>query len=92
MRTTQQMSITLPKAMARQIRAKVTRGEYATESEVIREGLRALMAQEEAVEEWLRTRVAQAYDAHKADPARALPIETVRASLAATHRRANTGR
>ena len=42
MRTTQQMSITLPKAMAELIKAKVQSGEYATESEVIREGLRAI--------------------------------------------------
>ncbi len=36
MRTTQQLSITLPNEMADLVRAKVATGEYATESEVIR--------------------------------------------------------
>ena len=40
MRTTQQFSVTLPNEMADQVRAKVARGDYASESEVIREGLR----------------------------------------------------
>jgi hypothetical protein len=40
MRTTQQLSITLPNEMADLVRAKVATGEYATEREVIREGLR----------------------------------------------------
>jgi putative addiction module CopG family antidote len=44
MRSTQQFSITLPNEMADAVRAKVAGGEYATESEVIREGLRALIA------------------------------------------------
>ena len=35
-RTTQQLSITLPNDMADVVKAKVRTGEYATESEVIR--------------------------------------------------------
>ena len=92
MRSTQQMSITLPNAMAREVRAKVASGAYATESEVIREGLRALWAQEDAVEQWLRTKVAKAYDRHKADPKRALSVRQVKSSLAAAHRKAAPGR
>lgn len=42
MRSTQQFSITLPNEMADTVRAKVDAGEYATESEVIRDGLRTL--------------------------------------------------
>jgi len=42
MRSTQQLSITLPNEMADLIRAKVATGEYATESDVIRDGLRTL--------------------------------------------------
>ena len=44
MRTTQQFSITLTNEMADAVKAKVQAGEYATESEVIRDGLRALLA------------------------------------------------
>ncbi len=40
------------------VRAKVAKGEYATESEVIRDGLRTLLAHDRAVEDWLRDTVA----------------------------------
>ncbi|MDS4014102.1 MAG: type II toxin-antitoxin system ParD family antitoxin [Candidatus Accumulibacter sp.] len=85
MRTTQQLSITLPNEMADAVKAKVRAGEYATESEVIRDGLRALLARDQAVENWLCREVGAAYDALKADPSRAVTSEEVRARLAAEH-------
>ena len=85
MRTTQQMSITLPNEMAQVIKAKVAAGEYASESEVIRDGLRALAARDHAIELWLERDVAAAYDALRAKPERARRIAQVRASLAALH-------
>ena len=88
MRTTQQFSITLPNEMADAVKSKVATGEYATESEVIRDGLRALLARDRAVESWLHKQVGPAYDALKADPARAVTIDDVRASLAAEHKAA----
>ena len=90
MRSTQQFSITLPKQMADAVKAKVAAGEYATESEVIRDGLRALMARDRALENWLAGQVAPAYDALKADPSRTLSIDQVRARLAAEHQDAMT--
>lgn len=83
MRTTQQMSITLPNDMADTVKAKVKAGEYASESEVIRDGLRALIARDRAVENWLHNQVGPAYDALKADPSHAVSIEQVRARLKA---------
>lgn len=88
MRTTQQFSITLPNEMANAVKTKVAAGEYATESEVIRDGLRALMARDRAVENWLRQEVGPAYDALKADPARAVTVDQVRARLANEHKKA----
>ena len=88
MRTTKQLSITLPNEMADLVRAKVATGEYATESEVIREGLRTLLARDRAVEGWLREQVAPAYDALKADPSRAVSADDVRATLSAEHKKA----
>lgn len=85
MRSTQQFSITLPHEMADAVRAKVASGQYATESEVIRDGLRVLLARDSAVEKWLREDVAAAYDALEADPTRAVSVEEVRAHLAALH-------
>lgn len=87
MRTTQQMSITLPNDMADAVKAKVRSGEYASESEVIRDGLRALMARDRAVENWLYNQIGPAYDALKADPSRAVSVDQVRAHLAAEHAR-----
>jgi antitoxin ParD1/3/4 len=88
MRTTQQLSITLPNEMANVVKAKVRAGEYASESEVIRDGLRALMARDRAVESWLHDQVGPAYDALKIDPSRAVPVDQVRARLAAEHAKA----
>lgn len=85
MRSTQQLSVTLPNEMAAQVKARVASGEYASESEVIREGLRALQARERALEHWLRTEVVKSYDEMKADPSRGHTLEDVRASLAALH-------
>ena len=85
MRTTQQFSITLPNDMAEVVKTKVQAGEYATESEVIRDGLRALLARDRAVESWLQHQVGPAYDALKADPSLAISVDQLRARLAAEH-------
>jgi len=85
-RTTRQMSITLPVEMADSVRAKVASGDYASESEVIREGLRALEARDEAVERWLRTEVVATYEAFLANPETGIPAEEVRATIERLHR------
>lgn len=82
MRSTQQFSVTLPNEMAVQVRAKVASGEYASESEVIRDGLRALQARDRAVEHWLRNEVVPAYQALQADPSSGVSLDEVRAGLA----------
>lgn len=62
MRTTQQFSITLPLEMADTVKARVSSGEYATESEVIREGLRMLSERDKAMEAWFRQLVQESLD------------------------------
>jgi antitoxin ParD1/3/4 len=86
MRSTTQLSITLTREMADMVRAKVGSGEYASESEVIRDGLRALQARDQALDSWLRNQVAATYDAMKTNPSRALSTESVRNSLAAARK------
>ncbi len=88
MRSTQQMSITLPNEMAALIKEKVSLGQYASESEVVRDGLRTLLARDRAVEHWLQGSVAGAYDAMQLDPARALSAAQVRAKMKAVHTKA----
>lgn len=75
MHRTQQLSITLPNEMADMVKARVRTGEYASESDVIRDGLRALLARDRAVETWLSPQVIPAYDGLKADPSRALTAD-----------------
>jgi antitoxin ParD1/3/4 len=82
-RSTQQFSITLPTELAELVRSKVASGEYATDSEVIRDGLRTLAARDRAVESWLKNTVAPAYDALKDDPSRALTGDQIRERFAA---------
>jgi putative addiction module CopG family antidote len=85
MRKTQSLSVTLPHRMAQMVRRKVKSGAYATESEVIREGLRALDAQEGAVEEWLRTEGVARYDAYHRGRNKGRPAADVFARLKAHH-------
>jgi len=87
MRNTQQFSVTLPNAMAQMVKSKVSSGEYASESEVIREGLRALQARDKALDNWLRSEVAASYDELVADRSRGRSGDEVLASL-----KAETGR
>jgi putative addiction module CopG family antidote len=88
MRTTTQISITLPNDMAGLVRAKVQAGEYASESEVIRDGLRVLLARDQIIEDWLNNQVAATYDALSADPSLALTVDEVRTRLAAERSKA----
>ena len=62
MRNTQSLSITLPHDMAQMVKDKVASGAYASESEVIRDGLRALQARDAAIERWLHESVVPVFD------------------------------
>ena len=86
MRSTQQLSITLPNEMAQMVRTKVASGEYASESEVIRDGLRTLQARDAALENWLRGEVAKSYDEFAADPSIGIPAGEAMVRLRASYR------
>jgi len=92
MRTTRQFSITLPNEMADMVLAKVQAGEYASESEVIREGLRTLALRDRALERWLHTEVCAAYDELQTNPSTGLTLEQVKKSLTESRRRRTTAR
>ena len=72
MAATEKRSFTLSTEQGALIDRLVQSGRYATASEVIRDGLRALQAREAAVERWLREEVAATYDDIKAHPDRVL--------------------
>ncbi len=86
MRNTQPISVTLPHDMAAMVKAKVASGEYATESEVIRDGLRILQARDAAMESWLLSEVAKSYDEFAADPGIGIPAGEIMARLRASYR------
>ncbi len=69
--------------MAQLVKSKVLSGEYATESEVIRDGLRTLQARDAAVEKWLREEVAPTFDAVMDGTEPLLTLEEARQNLTA---------
>jgi antitoxin ParD1/3/4 len=77
MRTTQQFSITLPLDMAEIVEEKIKSGAYATVSEVMRDGVRALLEREAAVERWLREEVVAGHQEYLADPSKGIPAEAI---------------
>lgn len=85
MATIEKRTISLPSDQAAFIDAKVQTGDYASVSEVIRAGLRALKERDEAVERWLNGEVAATYDAMKADPSRGVSVDTAFAAIRARH-------
>lgn len=82
----QKRTFSLPNEQGRYIDRLVKAGTYASASEVVRAGLRALEERDAAVERWLREEVVAAYDALEADPKRAIPAEDVFAAVRARHR------
>jgi len=78
-------TFSLPAAQAAYIDAKVNAGAYASGSEVIKAGLRALQERDAAFERWLHEEVVPAYDATKADPSSRIPAKAVFAEARARY-------
>ena len=78
-------TFSLPAEQSRYIDSLVEAGVYATSSEVIRSGLRALQERDAAVERWLREEVVPVALAMRADPSQAIPIDTVFDEIRALH-------
>ena len=92
MSTIQKRTVSLPAEHAAFIDAKVAAGDYASASEVVRAGLRALQERDAAVERWLRDEVAPAYDAMKADPSRGIAAKDVFDEIRGRHNAAPTAK
>lgn len=86
MANTEKLSITLPRDMAQMIREKVGQGSYASNSEVIREGLRLLQEQEALKAQklaWMRDKIDEARN----DPRPSVPADEVFDRLTAKYQR-----
>jgi antitoxin ParD1/3/4 len=82
-RTSQPVTVTLGE-MKDRVFERVESGAYASVSEVVRAGLRALDREEGALDDWIRKRVQESLD----DPQPSIPAEEVFARLKDHARRA----
>lgn len=78
-------TVSLPTEHSAFIDEQVVKGAYASASEVVRAGLRALQERDKAVERWLKEEVAPAYDLLKADPDRTHSAQSVFDEIRAHH-------
>jgi len=85
MSNAEKRTFSLPSEHAAFIDNKVASGDYASGSEVVRAGLRALQERDAAVERWLTEDVARVFDAMARDPSRGIPAEEVFARLRSPH-------
>jgi antitoxin ParD1/3/4 len=85
MAASEKRTFSLPSEQAKFIDSLVDSGIYATASEVVRAGLRALQERDAAMERWLRDEVLPVHDAMQADPGRGIAADDVRSRLRAAH-------
>jgi len=85
MSASEKRTFSLPAEQASYIDALVASGTYASGSEVVRAGLRALQERDAAVEQWLREEVAPVYDAIQADPNRGISADRLFSAIRARH-------
>jgi antitoxin ParD1/3/4 len=78
-------TVPLPAEEAEYVDALVASGAYASPSEVVRAGLRALQEREAVIDCWLREEVIPVYDAMQRDPDRAISGREMTAALDAHH-------
>lgn len=87
MASTQKRTFSLPAAQAKYIDKLVKSGGYASGSEVVRAGLRALKERDAAMEHWLREEVVPVLEEIDADPSQVITDEQLEATLLAEHKK-----
>jgi len=85
MGASEKRTFSLPTEQSKFIDDLVATGSYATGSEVVRAGLRALQERDAAVERWLREEVVPVATAMMADPGRAIPAKQVFDEIRSLH-------
>ncbi|MFT4011064.1 MAG: type II toxin-antitoxin system ParD family antitoxin [Nocardioidaceae bacterium] len=86
------VTVALPADVAAELAARVDSGEFGSEGDVVRQGLRLITEEDAAlhdpdVEQWLREVVVPIAEATMADPSRSIPASQVEAELAAERAR-----
>lgn len=80
------VTIVVPADVAAEVNARVESGEYPSQGDVVRNGLRLLteedcLAHDPEVQQWLREAAVPIAEATLADPSRSIPANDVRAHL-----------
>ncbi len=77
MKTFRQFNVTLPPEMAAAVEAKIKSGAYASASDLMCDGVRALLARDAAVEKWLSEEVIAGHKEYLEDPSKGVPAESI---------------
>jgi antitoxin ParD1/3/4 len=63
--------------MAEVVEGKIKSGAYTSVSEVMRDGVRALLERDAAIEHWLREEVIAGHEEYMADPSKGISADAV---------------
>jgi putative addiction module CopG family antidote len=69
--------------MVKAVERKIKSGAYASISEVMRDGVRALLDRDAALERWLREEVVAGYKEYISDPSKGVPADALLARVKA---------
>ncbi len=75
------LTITLPDDLVAEIEARIAAGDYSSESDVVRNGVEGLLADDPAVEGWLRYEVVARCLMRVSGPPASVPAEEVLARV-----------
>jgi len=91
MSSAEKRTVSLPPEHAAFADRMVASGDYASFSEVVRAGLRALRERDQAVERWLRDEVVPGIVEYEADPSTGVPADDILHRLHARRATAKEG-
>ena len=77
MSAVQQFNVTLPREIAQAVEQKVEAGAYSSVSDVLSDGVRALIDRDSSIERWLQEEVLPGHAEYLADPSSAIAAEDI---------------
>ncbi|MFT0174562.1 type II toxin-antitoxin system ParD family antitoxin [Paraburkholderia mimosarum] len=77
----ERLTITLTPELLEFVRERTAEGDYNSDSEVVRDGLRLLKERDNAVRQWLAEKVVPGYLQYKANPESAMTREQIEQQL-----------
>ena len=77
MKPEQTLTVTLPVDLVERVNDKVSSGAFHSASDVVREGLEALIDRKDALDRWLRETVVAGHREYLSDPSKAVPADEI---------------